>query len=73
MRRLTVPQYRNSLRSLLGLDENLTEALPPDALSKDGFTNNAKSMILSPLQVEAYFDIAEKALTSASSTNKPNP
>lgn len=62
VRRLTVPQYRNTLRELLGLEEDLTEGLPPDAVSKDGFTNNAQSMVLAPLQVEAYFDIAEKAL-----------
>ncbi|MDR3639622.1 MAG: DUF1592 domain-containing protein [Isosphaeraceae bacterium] len=62
VRRLTVPQYRNTLRDLLGLDEDLTEGLPPDGLSKDGFANNAQTMVLSPLQVEAYFDIAEKAI-----------
>lgn len=62
VRRLTVAQYRNSLRDLLGLDEDLTESLPPDAMSKDGFTNNGQTLLLSPLQVEAYFDIAEKSL-----------
>lgn len=62
VRRLTVPQYRNTLRELLGLDEDLTEGLPPDGISKDGFANNSQAMVLSPLQVEAYFDIAEKAL-----------
>lgn len=62
VRRLTVPQYRNTLRDLLGLDEDLTEVLPPDGISKDGFANNAQTLILSPLQVEAYFDIAEKSL-----------
>ncbi len=62
VRRLTVPQYRNALRDLLGLDEDLTRGLPPDALSKDGFSNNAGAMVLSPLQVEAYFDIAARAI-----------
>ena len=62
MRRLTVSQYRNSLRDLLGLQEDLTDALPPDGISKDGFANNGQLMALSPLQVESYFDIAEKAL-----------
>jgi mono/diheme cytochrome c family protein len=62
VRRLTVSQYRNTLRDLLGLDEDLTEVLPPDGISKDGFANNAQTMVLSPLQVEAYFDIAEKSL-----------
>ena len=62
VRRLTVPQYRNTLRDLLLLDDNLTEALPPDAVSKDGFVNNTKTLDLSPLLMEAYFDIAEEAL-----------
>ena len=62
IRRLTVSQYRNTLRELLKLDEDLTDVLPPDGISKDGFANNAQTLILSPLQVEAYFDIAEKSL-----------
>ena len=62
VRRLTVAQYRNTLRELLGLQEDLTDALPPDGISKDGFANNAQTLLMSPLQVESYFDIAEKAL-----------
>lgn len=65
IRRLTVDQYRNSLQELLGIRENITEVLPPEAVSKSGFTNNSQSMLLSPLQVEAYFNIAEKALEMA--------
>ncbi len=62
VRRLTVAQYRNTLRELLLLDENLTDILPPDAVSKDGFVNNQSTLQLSPLLLEAYFEIAEKAL-----------
>ncbi len=62
VRRLTVSQYRNTLRDLLGLEDDLTDGLPPDAVSKDGFVNNGQTMLLSPLLVEAYFDMAEKAL-----------
>lgn len=62
VRRLTVAQYRNTLRDLLGIEDDLTDVLPPDAVSKDGFLNNQQSMLLSPILVEAYFDIAEKAL-----------
>jgi hypothetical protein len=62
VRRLTVSQYRNTLRELLLLDDDLTEALPPDAVSKDGFMNNKEALQLSPLLVEAYFEIAEEAL-----------
>jgi mono/diheme cytochrome c family protein len=62
VRRLTVSQYRNTLKSLLLLDEDLTESLPPDGISKEGFTNQSHTMILSPIQVESYFNIAEKGL-----------
>lgn len=73
VRRLTVSQYRNTLRDLLGLDEDLTEVLPPDGISKDGFANNAQTMVLSPLQVEAYFDIAEKSLDLCIVDEDSNP
>ncbi|MAT15668.1 MAG: hypothetical protein CMJ46_10420 [Planctomyces sp.] len=62
VRRLTVAQYRNSLRDLLGVEDDFTDILPPDAVSKDGFLNNAESMLLSPVLLEAYFEIAEKML-----------
>ena len=46
VRRLTVSQYRNTLKSLLGLQEDLSESLPPDGISKEGFTNQSHTMIL---------------------------
>ena len=65
VRRLTVSQYRNSLQELLRLDDDLTDALPPDAVSKDGFVNNTNTLDLSPLLMESYFEIAEDALGRA--------
>jgi Protein of unknown function (DUF1592)/Concanavalin A-like lectin/glucanases superfamily/Protein of unknown function (DUF1588)/Protein of unknown function (DUF1587)/Protein of unknown function (DUF1595)/Protein of unknown function (DUF1585)/Planctomycete cytochrome C len=65
MRRLTVAQFRNTLHDLLKIDDDLADILPPDAVSKDGFTNNAAVMQLSPLQIESYFQIAERALQIA--------
>ena len=62
VRRLTVAQYRNALHDLLGLEDDFSAWLPPEAISRDGFENNKDSMLLSPLLLEAYFDIAEKAL-----------
>ena len=64
-RRLTVAQYGNTLRDLLGIEENLTGVLPPDGVSKDGFVNNGQTLLLSPLLVESYFNIAERALDLA--------
>jgi mono/diheme cytochrome c family protein len=63
VRRLTVSQYRNTLRELLSLGDDLTDALPPDAVSSDGFVNNAETLQTSPLLMEAYFEVAEEALS----------
>ena len=65
VRRLTVSQYRNTLRSLLLLEDELTETLPPDAVSEDGFVNNSSTLEFSPLQMEAYLEIASDALGRA--------
>jgi mono/diheme cytochrome c family protein len=65
VRRLTVSQYRNTLRDLLGIEDDLASVLPADAVSKDGFLNNRDTLQLSPLLMEAYFEIAEKALDRA--------
>ena len=62
-RRLTVPQYRNTLRELLLLDDDVTDTLPPDAVSEDGFVNSAETLDFSPLQMEAYLEIAADALS----------
>ncbi len=73
VRRLTVAQYRNTLRELLLLDDDLTGGLPPDAVSKDGFLNNKDTLQLSPLLTEAYFEIAETALNRAIVTPTQKP
>lgn len=62
VRRLTNAQYRNTLRDLLGLDEEVTGILPAEGTARSGFVNNGEESHLSPLQIEAYFEIAERAL-----------
>jgi len=62
VRRLTVQQYRNTLRELLGTEEDFAAVLPPDGVSRDGFRNDANLLLTSPLQVESWFKIAEQAL-----------
>jgi mono/diheme cytochrome c family protein len=73
VRRLTVAQYRNTLRQLLLLDDDLTEAVPPDAVSRDGFVNNKDTLHLSPLLLEAYLDVAEEGLSRAIVDPKAKP
>ena len=65
VRRLTVDQYKNSLAELLGLDEDFAVVLPPDGVSKHGFTNDVSTLLTSPLQVESWIEIAEKAIDAA--------
>ncbi|MCC6590279.1 MAG: DUF1592 domain-containing protein [Bryobacterales bacterium] len=73
VRRLTVAQYRNTLRDLLLLEDDFTEILPPDAISKDGFVNNKETLQLSPLLMEAYMEIAEEALSRSIVETKAKP
>ncbi len=73
VRRLTVAQYRNTLRGLLLLDDNVADALPPDAVSIDGFVNNRETLQLSPLLLEAYLDIADLALSRSLVDPKAKP
>ncbi|MEC9055546.1 MAG: DUF1587 domain-containing protein, partial [Verrucomicrobiota bacterium] len=63
VRRLTVTQYHNTLRDLLGVEDRLADALPADGVSKEGFKNNKDTLLLTPQMIETYFDIAEKALS----------
>jgi hypothetical protein len=73
IRRLTVAQYRNTLRELLMLEDDLSNILPADAVSKDGFLNNHERLELSPLLTETYFEIAEKALNRVIIDPKSKP
>lgn len=73
VRRLTVSQYRNTLRELLLIDDDLTVGLPPDAVSKDGFVNNKDTLQLSPVLTESYFETAEEALNRAIVDPKSKP
>ncbi len=73
VRRLTVSQYRNTLRELLQLEDDLTEILPPDAVSRDGFVNNKDTLQLSPLLLEAYLEIADQALSRSIVDPKSKP
>ncbi|WDE97775.1 DUF1592 domain-containing protein [Lentisphaera profundi] len=73
VRRLTKSQYRNTLRDLLKLDENVGRVLPNDAVSPEGFTNDGGSMQLSPMQMESYFSIAQKALDLSVVNPKEKP
>lgn len=73
VRRLTVSQYRNTLRELLNLEDDVAQILPPDAISSDGFVNNKETLHLSPLLLETYLEIAEEALSRSIVDPKSKP
>ncbi len=73
IRRLTVAQYRNTLQELLGLEDDLTTGIPPDAVSRDGFVNNQETLHLSTQLLESYLEIADLALTRAMIDPKTKP
>jgi hypothetical protein len=56
IRRLTKTEYGNTLHDLLGVEAGIASALP-DEVSGEGYLNS-----LSPLQLEQYLAIADKAL-----------
>ncbi|MFN9444635.1 MAG: DUF1592 domain-containing protein [Pirellulaceae bacterium] len=64
-RRMTVAQFQNTLRDLLDWQVDLTARVPPDAISRDGFTNHVESMGMSPAVAEAYFDVADHVVTNS--------
>ena len=73
VRRLTVSQYRNTLRELLLIEDDLADSLPPDAVSRDGFSNNQETLQLSPLLLESYYELAETALSRCIVNPKSKP
>ena len=56
IRRLTKTEYGNTLHDLLGVEPAIANELP-DEVSGEGYLNS-----LSPLQLEQYLAIADKAL-----------
>jgi hypothetical protein len=67
IRRLTKTEYGNTLHDLLGVDPAIASALP-DEVSGEGYLNS-----LSPLQLEQYLAIADKALDQVLSPDDAQP
>ncbi len=64
-RRLTNPEYRNTLRDLLGIEIDIARDLPPDPAEPYRFNNQAQTMLLGPEQLDRYLESARRALSSA--------
>jgi hypothetical protein len=67
IRRLTKTEYANTLHDLLGVESAIANDLP-DEVSGEGYLNS-----LSPLQLEQYLAIADKALDQVLSPEGAEP
>lgn len=73
IRRLNRIEYQNTMRDLLDFEMDYVVDLPPDAISADGFQNDARALQMSPLQLEYYLSTARRALDRVIvSGDKPN-
>jgi hypothetical protein len=71
MRRLNRAEYENTVRDLLGVDIDLKDLLPPDAVV-NGFDNGAEALHVSSFLMEQYLEAADKVLDAAV-VNGPRP
>lgn len=65
MRRLTRYEYANTMRDLLGVDDDFAKSLPDEPASPDGFKNNGAMLGMSAIQIEHYLATARKAVEKA--------
>lgn len=64
-RRLTKYEFRYSLEDLLGVSLPVSNRLPPEVASEDGFKNNSSLLQMSAMQFETYREIGLDALHRA--------
>ena len=61
VRRLTAPEYRNAVRSLLDLEVDEGWLLfPPDDVSQEGFSTDAEALSVSPALFDRYLAAANR-------------
>ena len=73
-RRMTRYEYNYTLQDLLGLPYDFAKALPPDAISEDGFENSSETLHMSSVQFAAYRESAHEALKRATVVgHRPKP
>ncbi|MFO0824296.1 MAG: DUF1592 domain-containing protein [Gemmataceae bacterium] len=65
LRRLTNAEYQNTMRDLLGFELKLADDLPKDPFKPYTFTNTPEFMRLGPEQLDAYRELARRAMASA--------
>jgi len=65
LRRLNRSEYQNTMRDLLGIEQNYVKDFPPESLSEDGFRNDGATLQISDLQMEYYLKAAREGLRKA--------
>lgn len=66
IRRLNRDEYAATVRDLLDLQLDVSEALPMDGPGGEGFDNASETLFLSPLHAEKYLETAKFILDAAS-------
>jgi mono/diheme cytochrome c family protein len=64
LRRLNRVEYENTVRDLFGVNVNVKEMLPEDAVAQ-GFDNVGAALNVSPVLIERYLDAADAVVTAA--------
>ena len=69
-RRLSNPEYDNTIRDLTGIDLRPTREFPVDPANEAGFANSGESLTMSPALLKKYLEAARKVADHA--VLKPN-
>ncbi len=72
LHRVNRTEYRNSVRDLLSIDEDVSELLPPDART-NGFDNMSDALTITPALMSAYVRAADKISHDAIGDPKATP
>lgn len=62
MPRLTKTEYNNTMRDLLGIDIQPGNNFSEDGEGQSGFTNDRDNLFITPVQMEKYFEAAERSI-----------
>lgn len=73
VRRLNKKQFIITLGDVLGLEHKFGDDIPDEEISREGFTNNAKVLNLTPIHMEYYMKTVSEALDKAIVSKDANP
>ena len=65
MRRLSNPEYNNTIRDLTGLDLQPTRDFPADGAAGEGFTNSGDGLVMSPVLLGKYWNAGKEIASHA--------